>query len=308
VAAARVVEAKSISFREATERYIASHEAKWTRKHANDWVGTLQNHAFPIIGALPVSAIETGDVLRALEPLWRDKTETGSRVRARIEAILDWARVAGLRDGQNPATWKGHLAHMLPRRSEVAPVEHHRALPYRDVPAFSAKLRTETSMNARLLQFIILTACRIGEARGAVWGEIDFPTATWTIPRERMKMSRPHRVPLSDAAIALLRDLLAIRRGDAVFAGRDFGRQAGATATRMLARQLAGTNITVHGFRSSFRDWCAEATDFPRELAELALAHSVGSEVEQAYRRSDLFEKRRALMQAWARYCGQVAK
>jgi integrase len=197
---------------------------------------------------------------------------------------------------------------MLPRRSEVAPVEHHSALDYCKLPAFMARLRAETSINARLLEFIILTACRLGEARGTTWNEIDLAIATWAIPAERMKMSRPHRVPLSTDAIALLRALLAIRRGDAVFMGRDFGRTAGATATRGLAKQIAGESISIHGFRSSFRDWAAEQTDFPREVAEQALAHVVGSEVERAYARTDLFEKRRALMQQWARYCGQVAK
>jgi integrase len=308
VAAARVAQAKSISFREAAERYIASHEAKWTRKHHGVWIGTLENHAFPILGPLPVSVIDTELVMKVLEPLWREKTETGSRVRGRIEAILDWARVAGLRDGPNPAAWKGHLSHMLPRRSEVREVEHHEALDYRELPAFMARLRTESSINARLLEFIILTAVRLGEARGATWNEVDLAAATWTIPRERMKMARPHRVPLSTDAVALLRDLLAIRRSDAVFAGRDYGRTAGATATRALACQIAGERITIHGFRSSFRDWSAEQTDFPREVAEMALAHSVSSEVEAAYRRGDLLEKRRALMQEWANYCARAAQ
>jgi integrase len=303
VAAARVAQAKSISFREAAERYVAAHEAKWGRKHTGGWIGTLRNHVFPTLGALPVSVIDTALVVQVLEPLWRGKTETGSRVRGRIEAILDWARVAGLRDGPNPAAWKGHLSHMLPRRSEVTPVEHHIALDYRKVPACMAKLRGETSINARLLEFIILTACRLGEARGATWNEIDLAATTWTIPAERMKMSRPHRVPMSTAAVVLLRELLAIRRGDAVFLGRDFGRTAGATATRALACQIAGERISIHGFRSSFRDWAAEQTDFPREVAEQALAHVIGSEVERAYARTDLFEKRRALMQQWARFC-----
>jgi len=243
--------------------------------------------------------------MQVLEPLWRSKTETGSRVRGRIEAILDWARVAGLRDGPNPAAWKGHLAHMLPRRSQVRPTEHYTAMDYRELPPFMSKLRGDSSMNARLLEFVILTAVRLGEGRGATWGEIDLAAATWTVPADRMKMSRPHRVPLSSDAVALLRDLLALRRGDAVFPGRDFGRAAGATATRALVRQLTGQNITIHGFRSSFRDWAGEQTDYPREVAELALAHSVGSDVERAYARTDLFDKRRKLMDAWSEFCGK---
>jgi integrase len=305
VAAARVVQAKSVSFREAAERYIASHEATWTRKHHADWAGTMRDYVFPVLGVLPVSVINTALVMQVLEPLWRSKTETGSRVRGRIEAILDWGRVAGLRDSPNPAAWKGHLAHMLPRRSQVRATEHYKALDYQDLPAFMAKLRHDSSMNARLLEFVILTAARLGEARGAVWDEIGLATATWTVPAERMKMSRPHRVPLSSDAVALLRDLLAIRRGDAVFPGRDFGRAAGATATRALVRQLTGQNITIHGFRSSFRDWAAEQTDFPREVAEMALAHAVGSDVERAYQRTDLFDKRRKLMAAWADFCAK---
>jgi integrase len=303
MAAARVVQAKSVSFREAAERYIASHEATWTRKHHADWVGTMRDYVFPLLGVLPVSVVDTSLVMQVLEPLWRNKTETGSRVRGRIEAVLDWARVAGLRDGQNPAAWKGHLAHMLPRRSQVRPTEHYKALDYREVPEFMSKLRGDSSMNARLLEFVILTAVRLGEGRGTTWDEIDLVAATWTVPADRMKMSRPHRVPLSSAAVTLLRDLLAIRRGDAVFPGRDFGRAAGATATRALVRQLTGQPITIHGFRSSFRDWAGEQTDYPREVAELALAHSVGSDVERAYARTDLFDRRRLLMQAWADYC-----
>ena len=192
---------------------------------------------------------------------------------------------------------------MLPRRSQVRPTEHYKALDYREVPAFMSKLRGDSSMNARLLEFVILTAARLGEARGATWDEIDLATATWTVPAERMKMSRPHRVPLSNHAVALLRDLLAIRRGDAVFAGRDYGRAAGATATRALVRQLTGPYATIHGMRAAFKTWAAEQTDFPRELVEMALAHAVGTDVERAYQRSDLFEKRRALMQEWADYC-----
>ena len=186
----------------------------------------MRDHVYPVIGVLPVSVIDTTLVCKCSNRM-ADKTETGSRVRGRIEAILDWARVAGLRDGPNPAAWKGHLAHMLPRRSQVRAVEHYRALDYREVPAFMSRLRGESSMSARLLEFVILTAARLGEARGATWDEVDLATATWTLPAERMKMSRQHRVPLANPAVALLRDLLAIRRGDSIFAGRDFGRQPG---------------------------------------------------------------------------------
>ena len=272
VAAARVVQAKSVSFREAAERYIASHEATWTRKHHADWVGTMRDYVFPVLGVLPVSVIDTALVMQVIEPLWRSKTETGSRVRGRIEAILDWARVAGLRDGQNPAAWKGHLAHMLPRRSQVRPTEHYKALDYREVPAFMSKLRGDSSMNGRLLEFVILTAVRLGEGRGATWDEIDLATATWTVPADRMKMSRPHRVPLSKRCSgAATRSVSNPTRRCRLPRSRLRARPPGATATRALVRQLTGQYITIHGFRSSFRDWAGEQTDFPREVAELAL-------------------------------------
>jgi integrase len=296
-------DAKSLTFKECAARYIQSHESGWSARHTQDWNHSLQAHAYPVLGDLPVRLIEVAHVMQVLGPMWKDKTVTAGRVRGRIEAILDWAKVSGFRDGENPARWRGHLDHLLPAARRVRAVEHHVALPYQQVGAFMARLRENMSMAARCLEFTILTAARRGEARFATWDEIDFEAKTWTVPAARMKSGREHRVPLSKPALALLKDLWAIRRGETIFHGMRSGPVAGITVL-MLAKQIGGA-ITIHGMRSAFRDWAAEQTNFPREVAEMALAHAVGDAVERAYARTDLFERRRKLMEAWAAYCGK---
>lgn len=304
-AAAHLAAAKSITFKECALAYIEAHRAGWKNaKHAAQWTATLETYAFPIIGRLPVASIDTALVLKVLQPIWTTKPETASRVRGRIESILDWARVRGYREGENPARRKGHLDHLLPAKSKIVKVEHHAALPYREVPAFMADLKTREGNGARALEFAILTAARSGEVRGATWSEIDFDARLWTVPAGRMKAGREHRVPLSKQAIALLRRFPSNQRGDAlVFEGaREDSPLSDMSLTAVLRRMGRG-DVTAHGFRSTFRDWCAEKTDFPAEAAEMALAHAVSDKVEAAYRRGDLFERRRELMQAWGTFC-----
>jgi integrase len=302
----RAAEAKTMTFVECAERYMASHEGAWRNAtHRAQWVGTLRAYVYPVIGAHAVAAIGTAAVMKVLEPIWMTRTETASRVRGRIEAVLDWARARGYRDGDNPARWRGHLDHLLPARAKVQKTKHHAALPYTEAGAFMAKLRDDDSIPARALEFVALTAARLGEVLGATWNEIDFANRVWTVPASRMKMGKEHRVPLSSAAIAVLKTMQAIRYGELVFPGTN-DRPITRLAVLRVVKRLAG-DVTTHGLRSTFRDWAAERTAFPRELAEMALAHSVGSAVEAAYRRTDLFEKRRKLMQAWADYCVKPA-
>jgi len=255
-----------------------------------------------------VAEIGTGEVMRVLEPIWRSKVESASRLRGRIEMVLNYATSLGYRTGENPARWKGHLEHSLPKPSRVkAPAEDRRlaALPYSDIGEFMAKLRADTFLPARALEFAILTAARSGEVMGATWSEIDLEARTWTVPASRIKAGREHRVPLSDAAMALLQSMAEIRTGDLVFPGRR-GRMYKDSFPITLQR-LGYGHITAHGFRSTFRDWAAEQTAYPREIAELALAHNVGTAVERAYQRSDLFDRRRRLMDDWAKFCAQPA-
>jgi integrase len=241
-----------------------------------------------------------------LEPIWRTKTETATRVRLRIEAVLSWATARGYRAaGDNPARWRGHLDNLLPARAKVQRVEHHPALPYGEVAAFMAELRLDTNIAARALELLILTATRSGEVLQAKWDEIDLPSRLWTVPAERTKSGRVHRVPLSDMAMAVLERMAAIRLNDYVLPGRR-GPLA-RTAMFDQLRKMGRADLTTHGFRSTFRDWCAERTNFPREVAEMALAHTVGDAVERAYQRSDLFAKRRQLADAWARFCAGPA-
>ena len=295
-------EAKAVTFKECADSYIKAHRAGWRNAvHTNQWETTLATYAHPIIGALPVQAINIGLVVRILEPIWNLKPETASRLRGRIEAILDWAKVSGYRDGENPARWRGHLDKLLPRKSRVRKVKHHAALPYAEMPTFMEALRKQQGIAARVLEFTILTACRTGETRGATWNEVDLPNETWTIPAERMKKGdREHRVPLSARALAILEEM---QRDTALI----FPDQVGKPLSNMrLSRLLRRINrdVTAHGFRSTFRDWAAERTSFPNHVAEMALAHAIGNKVEAAYRRGDLFERRRELMNAWAAYCG----
>jgi integrase len=308
----RLDEAKAITFRQCAESYIKAHRAGWRNaKHAAQWEATLATYAAPIM-PLPVQAIDTGLVLKVLEPIWTQKPETASRVRGRMESILDFAKVRGYREGENPARWRGHLDHLLPARSKVRKVAHHAALPYGELPTFLTALREREAVAARALEFLILTAARTGEVIGARWREIDLLEKVWTIPAERMKAGRDHRVPLSPRALDILRDMAVFRPAndgdDAfVFASSTRGQPLSNMAFLMLIRRMDRDNLTAHGFRSTFRDWTAERTNFPAEVAEMALAHAVGDKVEAAYRRGDLFEKRRRLMQQWAAFCATAS-
>lgn len=307
-AAMQAEAAKAVTFREAAERYIEAHRAGWkNEKHAAQWPATLESYAYPQIGNFSVQAIDTALVLKVLEPIWTKKPETASRLRGRIEQVLDWARARGYRAGENPARWKGHLKNLLPARSKVQRVEHHAALPYAEIGDFIAALRAQEGTAARALEFAVLTAARTGEVLGARWCEIDIREKLWTVPATRIKSGKEHRAPLSGRAFEILKELKRAHGcEDAegyVFEGREQGRPLSNMAFLMLLRRMGRADLTAHGFRSTFRDWCAERTNFPSEVAEMALAHAVGDKVEAAYRRGDLFDKRRALMEAWARYC-----
>ncbi len=300
--AARALDrAKSLSFRQAALQYFEAHERKWRNaKHRAQFLSTLETYVFPVIGDLPVSAIDTGLVLKCIDSIWQTKTETASRVRGRVERVLDWAMVRGYRTGENPARWKGHLSEVLPSRSQLAKVEHHAALPYHEIPAFVKDLRERTGIAALALGFTILTAARTGEIVGARWSEIDRGNRIWTIPADRMKASREHRVPLSEAAMSILEALP--REAQFVFPGGRKGAPISNMAMATLLRRMGRADITVHGFRSTFRDWAAERTSFPNHVVEMALAHLIGDKVEAAYRRGDLLEKRRHLMASWSEY------
>lgn len=299
--AVRVAEAQNTTFRDCATRHIASHEAGWrSPKHAALWRATLETYAYPTLGDLPVAAINTGMVLQILEPIWTAKPETAGRVRGRIESVLDWAAARGYRQGENPARWRGHLDKLLPRRSKVAKVKHHAALPYAELPEFAENLRKQGGVAARALEFVILTAARTGEAIGARWDEIDLAAGVWTVPGERMKGGREHRVPLSARAVEILSEVP--REAEYVFLGGRAGRPLSNMAMLRLLKRMK-VAVTAHGFRSAFRDWAAEQTSYPREVCEMALAHTIENKVEAAYRRGDLFEKRRRLMADWARYC-----
>jgi integrase len=296
--------ARAMTFQQCAEAYIEAHKAGWQNaKHAAQWSSTLKTYAYPVFGALPVQAVDVGLIVKVLEPIWKAKTETASRLRGRIERVLDWAAVRGYRQGDNPARWRGHLDQLLPARSRVQKVQHHAALPYAEVGQFMADLRKQESTSALALEFLILTATRTAEVIGATWIEIDLDAAVWTIPPERTKAKKEHRVPLSKPALAILKRLHKHRAGEFVFMGARPGKPLSNIALLTLLVRMGRSDLTVHGFRSTFRDWCAERTNFPREVAEHALAHSLADKVEAAYRRGDLFEKRRDLMGAWARYC-----
>jgi len=306
---ARLKAAKAVTFADAARRYVAAHEAGWRNpKHVQQWRSTLETYACPHFGGLPVQAVDTDLVLRALDPIWRTKPETASRLRGRIEAILDWARVRGLRDGENPARWRGHLDALLPAPSKVRPGGHHPALPWREVPAFMSELRVQSGIAARALELLVLTTSRTGEVLGATWDEVDLAGATWTIPARRMKGGRAHRVPLSAPALAVLHKMSAHSTDGLIFPGRRPDRPLSNMAMPKLLDRMGHGEVTIHGFRSSFRDWAGETSDFPREVVEQALAHAIGDKVEAAYRRGDLFEKRRELMDSWAAFCDAEAR
>jgi integrase len=306
-ARARLEAAKAITFREAAVEYVKAHQNEWRNsKHAAQWGATLKTYAEPVLGRLPVQFVDTGLVLKVLEPIWAKKPETAKRVRGRIEAILDWARTRAYRTGENPARWRGHLENLLAKPSKAQSVEHHAALPYKDIPEFMEVIRHQDGVAPRMLEFAILTACRTNEVIGSKWSEIDWDVAMWVVPAERMKAGREHRVPLSDAANAILREMKELTGSEGyIFPGGLPGRGLSNMAMLvLLQRRMGRKDLTVHGFRSTFRDWAAEETNYPSEVAEMALAHMVGDKVEAAYRRGDLFEKRKAMMADWACFCG----
>ncbi len=323
--AARAAQGDALTFSDVAERYIGAHEASWRNpKHRQQWRNTLRDYVAPVLGMKVndeghltsgrlVNEIAVGDVMKIVEPLWQKKPETASRVRGRIESILDYATARGWRVGENPARWRGHLANLLPPRAKVQRVQHHAALPWREIGAFIAKLREQRGTSARAVEFAILTAARSGEVRGLRWAEIDAQHKTWTVPGERMKAAREHRVPLSDRAAEVLAEMQPLRRGDAgrdadfVFPGGRPRKPLSDVALSKAVKAAGGAELTLHGFRSTFRDWAAEATAYPHEVAEMALAHAVGDKVEAAYRRGDLLEKRARLMADWAEFCDRPA-
>ena len=318
-AQAELDRAKVITFKECATAYIASQKDGWRNaKHAAQWTATLEAYAYPIMGKLPVADIGIEHVLKVLEQrcddlpgkptLWKGKTETASRVRGRIESILDWAKVRKYRAGENPARWRGNLQALLPKRSKVQKVTHHAALPYSEIGAFVGDLRKREATAARALEFLILTAARTSEVTGARWREIDMGAKIWTVPAERIKGGKTHRVPLSERAIAILGDLGEGKPDDHVFPGGVAGQPLSENAMLALLARMERDDLTAHGFRSTFRDWAAEQTNYPREAAEMALAHVVSDKVEAAYRRGDLFEKRKRLMEDWGQFCAAVAK
>ena len=301
-----------LTFTQVADAYISAHEPSWRNaKHRQQWRTTLHTYAAPILGKLPVAQVDVGAVTRVLEPLWRSKTETASRLRGRIESVLDYATARGWRTGDNPARWRGHLDNLLPARSKVARVQHHAALPWREIGAFMATLAEEQGISALALRFAILTAARTGEVIGARWSELNMTEAVWTVPADRMKAAREHRVPLSDDSLEVLRKVAKLatdpKADGYVFPGGKPGKPLSTMALLMLLRRMERGDLTAHGFRSTFRDWCAEATNYPREVAEAALAHTLRDKTEAAYQRSDLMEKRRRLMADWATFCARPA-
>jgi integrase len=301
-------QARMVTFRAAAEAHIQAFQAEWKNpKHRWQWSATLETFAYPHMGALPVAEVDTPHVLAVLQPIWFTKPETATRVRGRIEVVLDYARVRGWRTGENPARWRGHLAKLLPSRAKVAAVEHHAALPWAEVGAFMAELATLGGAAALALRYAILTAARTGEVIGATWGEVDMRAGVWTIPAVRMKAKRERRVPLSAAAVAILAEAAKLRMSDdpaaPLFPGAKGARGLSNMALLMALRRMKRADLTTHGFRSSFRDWVGEHTAFPREVAEAALAHVLKDKTEAAYQRGDMFDKRRAMMAAWASFC-----
>ena len=298
---AKAASAKTMTFRQCAEAYITAHRDDWTNpRHAKQWSATLETYAFPVVGDLPVHIIGLDLITKILDPIWKEKTTTAARLRGRIEAVLDWATVRGFRSGENPARWKGHLEQLFSRKTSA---KHFSALPYSDIGTFMTELREVEGIGARALEFTILTAKRAGEVIGVRWSEIDFNARLWVIPAERTKTRREHRVPLSESALAILQRLWETRESTFVFPGVQSGQPINKGAMMLVLRRMGRDEITVHGFRSTFSDWCAEQTNTPSEVREMALAHAVSDKVEAAYRRGDLFEKRRQLAEAWARYC-----
>lgn len=304
LAAAR---AAALTFEQCAVAYIAAKAPEWkNEKHGDQWRNTLSAYAYPVIGKLLVRDVQNPHILKILEPIWATKNETASRLRGRLESILDYATARKYRTGDNPARWSGHLDTMLAAPSKVQKKEHHAALPYTEVGAFMAALRQQAGMGARALEFAIITAARSGEVRGATWAEVDMDGATWTIPEGRMKAGKEHRIPLSSAALEILNALPRVDGCDLLFPNTKGTPLSDMTLTAVLRRM--GCPVTAHGFRSTFRDWAGETTAYPREVIEHALAHQLKDKAEAAYARGTLFDKRRRLMVDWAKYCAKKAK
>lgn len=317
LAANRTAKSNAVTFKWCSEQYIDAHKPGWKNaKHADQWTNTIATYANPVIGLLVVDQIDTTHVMKILEPIWATKAETASRLRGRIESVLDWATVKKFRSGENPARWKGHLDHLLPEKSKLTKSKHHPALPWQQMAAFMPTLQSQAGTAALALQFTILTAARSGEVRGMTWDEVDLPNRMWVVPAERMKAGSEHRVPLSDAALEVLKlaqKTTALFTTSLVFPGTTYNKPTGFETPTLkplsdmsltaVLRRMELSAITVHGFRSSFRDWAAETTNYPRDMAEMALAHTVGDKVEAAYRRGDMLEKRRQMMTDWAKHC-----
>ena len=295
--------AKALTFDQGADAYIAAHRPGWKNaKHADQWTSTIRTYASPVIGKLAMQAVDTPQVLEVLQPIWTSKAETAHRLRGRIEKILDWAKVMKYRGGENPARWRGHLDHLLPARGKVKKVRHHPALPYRELPEFMALLRDQEGTAARALEFTILTTARTNETIAARFDQIE--NRVWTIGSEGMKGDRVHRVPLCARAVEIVEEMRGFARNNFIFpAGNSRGEHLSNMAMLNLLGRMGHGDITTHGFRSSFKDWARECTNFPNEVSEAALAHVIGDETERAYARGDLFEKRRKLNQAWANYC-----
>lgn len=313
--AQRIEDAKALSFCQCATNYHLAHKDAWKNaKHADQWTNTLSTYASPVIGDLSIAAVDVELVMKILEPIWKTKTETASRLRGRIESVIDWATARGYRIGENPARWKGHLDHLLMSRSAANKVVHHPALPYADLPEFIVEVRKQEGFAKQALEFLILTACRTSEVLNARWSELDLDLTIWTIPAERMKAGREHRVPLSTRACEILKEQRSILQGEHriadhdpyIFPGRKVAHPPSNMSLLQLLKRMGRTDLTVHGFRSTFRDWAGECTNHPREIAEAALAHTVKDKTEAAYARGDLFDKRRVLMSDWANFCATL--
>jgi integrase len=301
---AQLAAARSMTFDECRDAFIDAHKSAWRNaKHRAQWTSSLATYVTPVFGSLPVQGVDVALVMKVLEPIWSTKAETASRVRGRIERVLDWAKVRGFREGENPARWRGHLDALLPARGKVRKVRHHPALPYDQIGTFMAALRGREGVAARALEFTILTAARTNDVLSARWEEIDLAGKVWNVPADRMKADREHRVPLCRASIAVVKQMQAVQHHDFVFPGDRRENPLSNMSMLMVLRRMGRGDLTAHGFRSTFRDWAAERTSFPPEVAEAALAHVVGHKVEAAYRRGDLFEKRRRLMEVWGVHC-----
>ena len=301
----RAQQATEKTFEQAAQGYIEAHGDSWKNpKHRAQWISTLQAYAYPVVGKLLVKDVAQEHILKVLEPIWKTKNETASRLRGRMESVLDWATVRKYRSGENPARWKGHMDMLLPAPSKVQKTVHHRALPIGQMPPFMTALRQREGIAAKALEFTILCAARSGEVRGATWAEVDLEAGVWTIPAERMKAGKEHRVPLSTTALDLLKATPKFPENNLLFPAPRGGQLSDMTLTAVMRRMEV--NAVPHGFRSTFRDWAGENTNYPRDIAEQALAHVLENKVEAAYRRGDALEKRRLMMQDWAEFCGGV--